>query len=101
MLITARANGINWTWFLTYEPLPGHKIRILRHWREHHGESKTTDDGHTFQILEKGANKWGNKYAEGFDKELSTSRIADRVIIDNDWEHPLTVVNPKYVFDYR
>jgi len=94
----ARRTGINWDWFLRYQPLPSQKCRIVGHWREHHAEIRTQDDGETFTILEKGQDKLGNP---DWNDPFTKQRIANRVVIDDDWENPLEVVNPRYVFSYR
>lgn len=50
---TLSQDGINWIWFIEVD-WQGHgrgEVTILRHWREHKGESTTKASG-PFQIIE-------------------------------------------------
>ena len=94
----AHRSGINWNWFIEYEPAGPGKIRVLRHYRIHHG-SKMPEGAfkHEYDLLEKHQDKYGN-LPPGY--KIGDQRIANRLVIDHDYDNPLKVVNPKYVFGY-
>ena len=93
----AVSTGLNWDWFLGYTTVGPNQIAIVIHDRIHHAAAgprpKTSD---RFKILEQGTDKWGNRTNE----PLAQQRIARAVVLNSDYNQPLEVSNPGYVFDY-
>ena len=90
-------DGINWNWYLEYR-LSGQDIEIYRHWRIHKGDTGHPSTRTEFMIIENAMDKFGNI---DFDNPDHVKRIATKVVLNNDYDNPYTVLNPKYVFDYE
>ena len=94
----ANRQGINWNWFVEYELVSPGKVRILRHYRIHHGDKMPPGAfERIYDLLEKGQDKYGNM-PDSY--KIGDPRIANKLVIDGDYDNPLKVVNPKYVFSY-
>lgn len=92
--------GQNWSWFLRYT-VTGREVEIIRHWRLSNDPARRQEPlpqtTTAFRILERGSDRFGNT---DFNNPVSADRIADRVVLDNDFNNPFTVSNPRGVFDY-
>ena len=95
----AYASGINWIWFVEYEDAGEGKVKLLYHYRVHRGEEMPEEAfKHAFNIIEKGRDKYGN-LPSGY--KIGDPRIADKLVLDNDYDNPFEVVNPRDIFSYQ